>query len=238
MRIRRARVRCSCHWSRAVSVPEPSTNIDEGKLEVTGILLHPDIESGSEGVSDGRGFLALDQDVAAGGDVFAGHACLEATADRHHVLDLQHPLRDLSDVLRHKPDSGGCICRRLSRLFTCYLVMIGRVCGRLRGRVSGFLLPFHVLILQVIQPRYDGPVLGSFCGYCFLSTQCVKAVPDRLPVASVAVCKSAFRQDQLAPTQNSLSLAPPDDARLPVRLQEHEDCDGKLTPRKGSHPAL
>jgi hypothetical protein len=59
---------------------------------VTGILLHPDIKSGSEGMSDGRGFLALDQDVASGRDVLSGHPCLQATTDRHDVLDLKHPL--------------------------------------------------------------------------------------------------------------------------------------------------
>lgn len=185
MRIRRARVRCSCHWSSAVSVPDPSTNFVPGEAEVTGILLHPDVESGSEGVSDGEGFLALDQDVASSGDVFGSHPCLEAAADGDGVLGFQDPLGDLSDVLRHNPDRIGCCCRCQSRLFTCYLVMIGRVSGRYSGRVSGFLLELHILILQVIQPRYDGSTVGSFCRDRALSTQCVKAVSDGLPVAPV-----------------------------------------------------
>jgi hypothetical protein len=191
VRIRRARLRCSCHWSSAVSVPEPSTNFDKGKLEVTGILLHPDIESGSEGVSDVGGFLALDQDVASSSDVLAGHARFQATANRHHILDLKNPLRDLSDVLRHKLDSGGCICRRLGRLFTGYLVMIGTVSGTVSGTVGGtvggFFVEVYVLILQVIQPRYDSSVLGSFCADCLLTTQRVKAVSDRLAIHAVTL---------------------------------------------------
>jgi hypothetical protein len=139
-----------------------------------------------------------ESDIGQGSYPFGCNASLHGSPDGGDVQLVDGALRDLPRILPGRCDGRRCessVNRRLPcflvPLFPCSLVMIGRVSGRVggrvSGRVSGFLLPVHILILQVIHPRYDGSVLGSFGRDCLLPAQCVKAVSNRLPITAVTL---------------------------------------------------